>query len=280
LALVGGRARRHNARRGIVEERFMDLGIAGRKAIVCASSKGLGKACALALAQAGCEIFVNGRDAKLLEATATEIRSVGAAVVAIAGDIGDAAVRAAMLAACPAPDILVNNNGGPPPQPFNAITREDLLRGLEANMLTPIALAQAVIAGMVERRFGRIINITSSSVRAPIAGLDVSSGARAGLTAFLAATARAVARDNVTINSIQPGAFDTDRIRGTIFKQAKSRGIDEAKVRAEREASIPAQRFGEAHEFGELCAYLASAQAGYITGQNILIDGGAFPGAF
>jgi 3-oxoacyl-[acyl-carrier protein] reductase len=280
LALVGGRARRHNARRGIVEERFMDLGIAGRKAIVCASSKGLGKACALALAQAGCEIFVNGRDAKLLEATAAEIRSVGAAVVAIAGDIGDAAVRAAMLAACPAPDILVNNNGGPPPQPFNAITREDLLRGLEANMLTPIALAQAVIAGMVERRFGRIINITSSSVRAPIAGLDVSSGARAGLTAFLAATARAVARDNVTINSIQPGAFDTDRIRGTIVKQAKSRGIDEAKVRAEREASIPAQRFGEAYEFGELCAYLASAQAGYITGQNILIDGGAFPGAF
>jgi 3-oxoacyl-[acyl-carrier protein] reductase len=280
LALVGGRARRHNARRGIVEERFMDLGIAGRKAIVCASSKGLGKACALALAQAGCEIFVNGRDAKLLEATATEIRGVGATVVAIAGDIGDAAVRAAMLAACPAPDILVNNNGGPPPQPFNAITREDLLRGLEANMLTPIALAQAVIPGMIERRFGRIINITSSSVRAPIAGLDVSSGARAGLTAFLAATARAVARDNVTINSIQPGAFDTDRIRGTIVKQAKSRGIDEAKVRAEREASIPAQRFGEAHEFGELCAYLASAQAGYITGQNILIDGGAFPGAF
>jgi 3-oxoacyl-[acyl-carrier protein] reductase len=280
LALVGGRARRHNARRGIVEERFMDLGIAGRKAIVCASSKGLGKACALALAQAGCEIFVNGRDAKLLEATAAEIRSVGAAVVAIAGDIGDPAVRAAMLAACPAPDILVNNNGGPPPQPFNAITREDLLRGLEANMLTPIALAQAAIPGMIERRFGRIINITSSSVRAPIAGLDVSSGARAGLTAFLAATSRAVARDNVTINSIQPGAFDTDRIRGTIVKQAHSRGIDEAKVRAEREASIPAQRFGQAYEFGQLCAYLASAQAGYITGQNILIDGGAFPGAF
>jgi 3-oxoacyl-[acyl-carrier protein] reductase len=262
----------------MIEERFMDLGIAGRKAIVCASSKGLGKACALALAEAGCDVFVNGRDAKLLTATADEIRSVGAAVVAIAGDISDPAVRAAMLAACPAPDILVNNNGGPPPQPFNAIKREDLLRGLEANMLTPIALAQAVIPGMIERRFGRIINITSSSVRAPIAGLDVSSGARAGLTAFLAATARATARDNVTINSIQPGAFDTDRIRGAIVKQAQSRGIDEAKVRAEREASIPAQRFGQAAEFGQLCAYLASAQAGYITGQNFVLDGGAYPG--
>jgi 3-oxoacyl-[acyl-carrier protein] reductase len=263
-----------------VEERFMDLGIAGRRAIVCASSKGLGKACALALAEAGCDIFVNGRDAKLLAATADEIRATGVAVVAIPGDIGDPSVRAAMLAACPAPDILVNNNGGPPPQPFDAIKREDILRGLEANMLTPIALAQAVIPGMIERRFGRIINITSSSVRASIAGLDVSSGARAGLTAFLAATARATVRNNVTINSIQPGAFDTDRIRGTITKQAQSRGIDEAKVRAEREASIPAQRFGEASEFGQLCAYLASAQAGYITGQNILIDGGAFPGAF
>jgi 3-oxoacyl-[acyl-carrier protein] reductase len=280
LTLVGGRGRRHNARQRIVEERFMDLGIAGRKAIVCASSKGLGKACALALAEAGCDVVVNGRDAKLLAATADEIRTTGVAVVAIPGDIGDPSVRTAMLAACPAPDILVNNNGGPPPQPFDAIKREDILRGLEANMLTPIALAQAVIPGMIERRFGRIVNIPSSSVRASIAGLDVSSGARAGLTAFLAATARATVRNNVTINSIQPGAFDTDRIRGTIVKQAHSRGIDEAKVRAEREASIPAQRFGEAYEFGQLCAYLASAQAGYITGQNILIDGGAFPGAF
>jgi 3-oxoacyl-[acyl-carrier protein] reductase len=258
----------------------MDLGIAGRKAIVCASSKGLGKGCAMALAEAGCEVFINGRDAKVLDATADEIRATGAKVVAVAGDIGDPAVRAAMLAACPAADILINNNAGPPPQPFDAIKRDDLLRGLEANMLTPIALAQAVIAGMRARRFGRIVNITSSSVRAPIAGLDVSSGARAGLTAFLASIARAVARDNVTINSIQPGAFDTDRIRTVIGKLAQSRGIDEAKVRADREASIPAQRFGQAAEFGQLCAFLASAQAGYITGQNILIDGGVFPGAF
>jgi 3-oxoacyl-[acyl-carrier protein] reductase len=278
--LVGAGARRHNVDQSKGEEWDMDLGIGGRKAIVCASSKGLGKACALALAQAGCELFINGRDAKLLNSAADEIRAVGATVVAISGDIGDPAVRAALLAACPTPDILVNNNGGPPPQPFDAIKREDLLRGLEANMLTPIALAQAVIAGMVQRRFGRIINITSSSVRAPILGLDVSSGARAGLTAFLAATARAVARDNVTINSIQPGAFDTDRIRSTLVKQAESRGVDEAKVRVEREASIPARRFGQPDEFGQLCAYLASAQAGYITGQNILIDGGVFPGAF
>jgi 3-oxoacyl-[acyl-carrier protein] reductase len=258
----------------------MDLGIAGRKAIVCASSKGLGKACAIALAQAGCALFVNGRDARLLEATAQEIRATGAAVVMVAGDIGDPAVRAALLAACPAPDILVNNNGGPPPQPFEEIKREDLLRGLDANMLTPIALTQAVVGGMKERGFGRVINITSSSVRAPIAGLDVSSGARAGLTAFLAATARALARHNVTINSIQPGAFDTDRIRVGLAKQAAAQGLDEATARARREASIPAGRYGRPQEFGELCAYLASAQAGYITGQNILIDGGAFPGAF
>ena len=258
----------------------MDLGIAGRKAIVCASSKGLGKACAKALAQAGCQVVVNGRDARMLEATAREIRASGAEVVAIVGDIGDPGVREAVLAACPAPDILVNNNGGPPPRPFPAITREDLLRGLEANMLTPIALTQAVLPGMAQRRFGRVINITSSSVRAPIAGLDVSSGARAGLTAFLASAARALAKDNVTINSIQPGAFDTDRIRSNMAKQAVERGQDEARVRAERQASIPAARFGRPEELGELCAFLASAHAGYITGQNILIDGGVFPGAF
>ncbi len=257
----------------------MDLGIAGRKAIVCASSKGLGKACAMALAQAGCQIIINGRHAKALEATAHEIRATGVEVVAIAGDVGDSHVRKALLAACPAPDILVNNNGGPPPQSFKSITRYDLLRGLDANMLTPIALTQAVVAGMAQRRFGRIVNITSSSVRAPIAGLDVSSGARAGLTAFLASSARALARDNVTINSIQPGAFDTDRIRANLAKQA-GREKDEAELRAEREASIPAGRFGRAEELGQLCAFLASAQAGYITGQNILIDGGAFPGAF
>jgi 3-oxoacyl-[acyl-carrier protein] reductase len=259
----------------------MDLGIKGRKAIVCASSKGLGKACAFSLARAGCEIVINGRDAALLEKTAEEIRTAtGAKVATVAGDVGQDAGRKALLAVCPSPDILVNNNGGPPPKPFAAITREDVLAGVEANMLTPIALIQAVYEGMVARKFGRIVNITSSSVRAPIAGLDVSSGARAGLTAFLAAIARQVARDNVTINSIQPGAFDTDRLRSGVLKQAEARGLSAEAARAERENSIPARRFGRPEEFGELCAFLASAQAGYITGQNVLIDGGAFPGAF
>lgn len=251
----------------------MDLGIAGRSAIVCASSKGLGRACALTLAQAGCKVVVNGRDAATAEATAAAIRSAtGAEVIVVAGDVGDANVRAALLAACPAPDILVNNNGGPPPKPFEQITREALLAGVEANMLTPIALAQAVLPGMAERKFGRVVNITSASVRAPIAGLDVSSGARAGLTAFLASAARKYVRDNVTINSIQPGIFDTDRVKSTM-------GADPEKL-AQRKAGIPAGRFGAPDEFGALCAFLCSVHAGYVTGQNLLIDGGAFPGAF
>ncbi len=259
----------------------MDLGIAGRKAIVCASSRGLGRACATALAEAGCSVVVNGRDRDALEATAREIaEATGTEVIAVPGDLDSAEVRAALLAACPAPDILVNNNGGPPPAPFAELTREAILRGIESNMLTPIALIQRVAPGMAERRFGRIVNITSSSVRAPIAGLDVSSGARAGLTAFVAASARSLAKDNVTINSIQPGAFDTDRIRSVLRNSAAASGADPAMLRARREATIPAGRFGAPEEFGALCAFLCSAQAGYLTGQNILIDGGAFPGAF
>jgi len=259
----------------------MDLGISGRRAIVCASSKGLGKGCAMALAQAGCEVVVNGRNRELLEAAAREIRdATGAKVTPVAGDVGDPAIREALLRACPEPDILVNNNGGPPPKPFREIGREDVLAGIEANMLTPIALTQAVIEGMAQRRFGRIVNITSSSVRAPIAGLDVSSGARAGLTAFLASSARAYVKDNVTINFIQPGVFDTDRIRSLVARQASIKGVDEAAIRAERQTAIPAERFGTPEEFGALCAFLASAHAGFITGQNILIDGGAFRGVF
>lgn len=259
----------------------MDLGIAGRKAIVCASSKGLGKACALALAQAGCALVINGRGAQRLEAAAREIRdATGAQVACVAGDLDDPAVRAALLAACPEADILVNNNGGPPPKAFAALERDDILRGLESNMLTPVALAQAVLPGMARRGFGRIVNITSSSVRAPIEGLDVSSGARAGLTAFLASAARAFAGQDVTINSIQPGSFDTDRLRPGILKSAVALGVGEAEAKALREAKIPAGRFGRPEEFGALCAFLASARASYITGQNILIDGGAFPGAF
>jgi 3-oxoacyl-[acyl-carrier protein] reductase len=259
----------------------MDLGIAGRKAIVCASSKGLGRACAMALAEAGCEIVVNGRNRDELARTAKEIReSTGASVSEVLGDLDDPPTRAALIAACPEADILVNNNGGPPHKALAAITREDILKGVESNMLTPIALVQALLPGMAARKFGRIVNITSGSVRAPIAGLDVSSGARAGLTAFLASAARAHVSDNVTINSIQPGAFDTARIRSSLERAVGQRGISLETARAEAEARNPARRFGDPAEFGALCAFLASAKAGFITGQNILIDGGAFPGAF
>ncbi|MBV8106631.1 MAG: SDR family oxidoreductase [Hyphomicrobiales bacterium] len=259
----------------------MDLGIAGRKAIICASSKGLGRACAVALAQAGCEIVVNGRNSDELARTAKEIRgSTGACVHEVPGDLDDPPTRAALIAACPEADILVNNNGGPPFKAFAAIAREDILKGVESNMLTPVALAQALLPGMAARKFGRIVNITSGSVRAPIAGLDVSSGARAGLTAFLASAARAHVSDNVTINSIQPGTFDTDRIRSSLERAVAQRGILLEAARAEAEARNPARRFGDPAELGALCAFLASAKAGFITGQNILIDGGAFPGTF
>ena len=255
----------------------MDLGIAGRGAIVCASSKGLGRACAMELARVGCRVVVNGRDADRANATADEIRAATSAeVTVVVGDVGEADVREALLDACPTPDILVNNNGGPPPAPFETLTHDQILAGIEANMLTPIALIQRVAPGMASRKFGRIINITSGSVRAPIAGLDVSSGARAGLTAFLASAARRYAKDNVTINSIQPGIFDPDRIRVALCKHPD--GVEAAK--AARAAAVPAGRLGTPEEFGALCAFLASARAGYIAGQNLLIDGGAFPGAF
>jgi 3-oxoacyl-[acyl-carrier protein] reductase len=259
----------------------LDLGISGRKAIVCASSKGLGRACAVALAEAGCELVLNGRDPDALAVTAQDIRNrYGVVVHEAAGDLDDPATRAKLIAAAPDADILVNNNGGPPLKAFEAITREDVLAGVESNMLTPIALVQALLPGMARRRFGRIINITSGSVRAPIPGLDVSSGARAGLTAFLASSARAHVSDNVTINGILPGAFATDRQKAVVERTAKARGLSVEAARAAVEARSPALRFGEPDEFGALCAFLASARAGFITGQNILIDGGAFPGAF
>jgi 3-oxoacyl-[acyl-carrier protein] reductase len=259
----------------------MDLGIAGRKAIVCASSKGLGRACARSLAEAGCEIVLNGREAEALARTARELRDgTGVRVREILGDLDDPATRAELIAACPEADILVNNNGGPPYQNFASITREDILKGVQSNMLTPIALVQALAPGMANRKFGRIVNITSGSVRAPIPGLDVSSGARAGLTAFLASAARLFARDNVTINSIQPGSFATDRQKSGLARAAAQRGVTVDEARVESRARIPAGRFGDPAEFGALCAFLASAHTGFITGQNILIDGGAFPGAF
>jgi 3-oxoacyl-[acyl-carrier protein] reductase len=257
----------------------MDLGIAGRKAIVCASSRGLGRGCAMSLARAGCELVINGRDNARLEATAAEIRAAtGAKVVAVAGDVATTEGQAALFAACPEPDILVNNNGGPPFRDFRELGRQQMIDGVIANMIVPIELVQKVIDPMVRRKFGRIVNITSGSVKMPLAGLDLSSGARAGLTGFLAGVARSVAHANVTINFLLPGPFDTDRLRGGIATLAKRAGKDLAEATAERIASVPAARFGEAEEFGEACAFLCSAQAGYITGQNLLMDGGIFPG--
>ena len=259
----------------------MDLGIAGRTAIICASSRGLGRACAIALAESGCSVIINGRNEEKLAATADEIREkTGVQVTTIAGDVSSRDIQDKILAACPAPDILVNNNGGPPPNDFRKLDRSSILEGVAQNMVTPIELIQRVIDGMVERRFGRIINITSASVLTPITGLDLSSGARAGLTSFLAGVARDVAHANVTINSILPGMFDTDRIRGNIERMATLKNLDTETIRQERINSVPAKRFGEAEEFGKVAAFLASAHAGYITGQNILIDGGAFRSAF
>ena len=259
----------------------MDLGIAGRKAIVCASSRGLGKACARALAEAGCAVTINGRDGKKLEEAAAEIaKATGAKVTPVAADVATPEGQKALLAACPAPDILVNNNGGPPMRDFRELTRPQMIDGVIANMIVAIELIQKVIDPMVQRKFGRIVNITSGSVKMPLAGLDLSSGARAGLTAFLAGVARTVADNNVTINNILPGAFDTDRLRGTLSKTAEQKGKSVAQVAADRIATIPARRFGDPAEFGAACAFLCSAQAGYITGQNLLIDGGTFNGAF
>ncbi len=259
----------------------MDLGISGRTAIVCASSRGLGRACATALAAEGCRVVINGRDAERLEQTAAEIRKAsGGEVIAVAGDVGTREGQDALLSAAPAPDILVNNNGGPPRKDFRDLDRAAMLKGVEANMVTPIELIQRVIGGMTERRFGRIVNITSSSVKMPLTGLDLSSGARAGLTAFLAGVARQVAEHNVTINFILPGMFDTDRLRGGFPAEARLLGSTPEEVAEMRKGRVPARRFGDPEEFGRLCAFLASAHAGYITGQNILIDGGNFQSAF
>jgi 3-oxoacyl-[acyl-carrier protein] reductase len=259
----------------------MNLGIAGRKAIVCASSRGLGKACACALAEAGCEVIINGRDVKKLESAAAELSSVAnAKVIPVAADVATPEGQKALLAACPQPDILVNNNGGPPMRDFRELTRQQIIDGIIANMAVAIELIQKVIDPMCERKFGRIVNITSSSVKMPLAGLDLSSGARAGLTAFLAGVARTVADKNVTINNILPGAFDTDRLRGTLTKTAELKGKSVSEVAAARMTTIPARRFGNPDEFGAACAFLCSAHAGYITGQSLLIDGGTFNGAF
>jgi len=259
----------------------MDLGLKGRKALVCAASKGMGRACAQALAREGCEVWITARHGDVLEATAAAIRkATGARVTAVAGDIASEAGRQAALAACPEPDILVNNAGGPPTGDFRNFTRKDWDAALEANMLAPIFLMKATVDAMARRRFGRIVNITSSTVKQPFASLALSNGARSGLTGFVAGLAREVARHNVTVNNLLPGSIATDRSEVFIANHAKARGIGRDEALAELEKEIPAQRFGTPEEFGEACAFLCSAQAGYITGQNILIDGGAYPGTF
>src|SRR5580658_10121561 len=259
----------------------MDLGIAGRKAIVCASSRGLGRACAHHLAEAGCEVVINGLDKDRLAATAAELqKATGAKIIPVVADVASPEGQKALFAACPEPDILVNNNAGPPFRDFRELDRQKMIDGVIGNMIVAIELIQKVIDPMVAKKFGRIVNITSGSVKMPIAGLDLSSGARAGLTAFLAGVARSVAASNVTINFILPGIFDTDRLRSNIEANAKKQGVPLDQATAARAATIPAKRFGQADEFGYACAFLCSAHAGYITGQNLLIDGGLFPGAF
>jgi 3-oxoacyl-[acyl-carrier protein] reductase len=259
----------------------MDLGIRGRTAIVCASSQGLGKGCALALAEAGVSLVINGRNRELLEQTADDVRRAGGSdVKAIVADVGTPEGQAALLAACPTPDILINNNGGPPFKNFRELNRQSILDGVTMNMVTPIELVQKVIDSMVARQFGRIVNITSMSVKMPIAGLDLSSGARAGLTAFMSGVARSVADKNVTINNLLPGKFDTARLRGGFSVAAKRLNTTEGDAEQRSRSDIPAKRFGTPAEFGQTCAFLCSVHAGYITGQNILLDGGLYPAAF
>lgn len=259
----------------------MDLGITGRKAIICASSKGLGKACAIELANEGVDVTINGRNNQTLEETAQEIRNAtGVDVTAIACDVTTAEGRTKLLAACPDPDILVNNAGGPPPGNFRDWDGDEWHKALEANMVTPILLTKAVIDGMIDRKFGRVVNITSGAVKAPISILGLSNGARSGLTGFVAGLAREVAANNVTVNNLLPGPFETDRLTATLEGAAKKNGTTLEEEWAKRQSSNPSKRFGKPDEFGAACAFLCSTRAGFITGQNWLLDGGSYPGTF
>jgi 3-oxoacyl-[acyl-carrier protein] reductase len=260
----------------------VDLGIKGRRAIVCASSKGLGRACAMALAGEGVHVTLTARGAEALAKTAAEIRQLhpGVTVTEVVGDITTPAGREAALKACPDPDILINNAGGPPPGDFRNWTRDDWIKALDANMLTPIELIKATVDGMMGRKFGRIVNITSGAVKAPIDVLGLSNGARSGLTGFIAGLSRKTVINNVTINGLLPGPFNTDRLRSVAKAEAEKRGGTAEAMLAERGRLNPAGRIGEPEEFGEACAFLCSAKAGFITGQNILLDGGAYPGTF
>jgi 3-oxoacyl-[acyl-carrier protein] reductase len=259
----------------------MDLGIRGRTALVCAASRGLGKGCATALAREGVNLVITARGAEALEATAAEIRSQWKVkVTAVAGDITTAQGREAALKAAGAPDILVNNAGGPPPGDFREWDRDTWVKAVEANMITPILLIRGVVDGMIARRFGRVVNITSGAVKAPIPELGLSNGARTGLHGFIAGLSRTTVRHNVTINNLMPGPFETDRLRSNLDFNAKKTGKSVEELRRVRTEANPAGRFGTIEEFGDACAYLCSAQAGFVTGQNLLMDGGAYPGTF
>lgn len=253
----------------------MDLGLRGKRAIVCASSKGLGLGCAEALAEAGVDLVMNARGAEALEAEAARLRETyGVQVTTVACDLTSPEGQAKVLEAGANPDILVNNNGGPPPGMWTDWDRDDFIKALDANMLTPIALMKAVLPGMTDRGWGRVVNITSQSVRAPIATLGLSNAARTGLTGYVAGTARQVAKHGVTINNLLPGVHDTDRIKTTDQGIVKQTGKSLDEVQSERRASIPAGRIGTKEEFGQTCAFLCSQYAGFIVGQNILLDGG------
>jgi 3-oxoacyl-[acyl-carrier protein] reductase len=259
----------------------MDLGIKGKSAIVCAASKGLGRACARSLAREGVNVTICARGEEALKQAADEIRrTFGVQVNAVAADVATPEGRAQLLAACPQPDILVNNAGGPPPGDFREWTREHWLKALDANMLAPIELIKATVDHMIARKFGRIVNITSGAVKAPIAELGLSNGARTGLTGFVAGLARQTVAHNVTINNLLPGRFWTDRLKANTEFNAQRQGKTVDAVRQALEKTIPAGRFGTPEEFGEACAFLCSAQASYLTGQNLLIDGGIYPGTF
>lgn len=257
----------------------MDFGIAGRRAIVCASSRGLGKGCAMALAREGVSVVINGTTPETLEATAREIReATGVAVIPVVANVATEDGRAALLAACPHPDILVNNAGGPPPGDFREWSRDDWIKALDANMISAIELIKATIDPMIERRFGRIVNITSGAVKSPISYLGLSNGARSGLTGFITGLARDVARHNVTINNLLPGSFDTDRLKSNARRNAERQGVSFEEHYAKRMAEESSGRFGTPEEFGAACAFLCGANSGYLTRQSILLDGGTFPG--
>jgi len=257
----------------------MNLGLEGKRAIVCASSRGLGRACAMSLAREGAAVVINGRDTARLEETAVEIRNAtGADVSTVAADVSSAEGRTRLLAACAEPDILVNNNGGPPPVAFTDSSPEHWQSALEANLLAPVFLTQAVLPGMRARRFGRIVNITSAMVKSPHPLMGLSTAARAGLTALTKAVSKEAARDNVTLNNLLPERFDTDRQRSMAELVMKLRGISYEEARAQQEATIAAGRLGRPEEFGDACAFLCSEQASFISGQNLGLDGGSYDG--